>query len=62
MSLLNILKQKHKVECFTTPSHCQKFFILSKLRQFYKYDISETDTYNPQAALELAQKKSGKDL
>lgn len=58
MSLINILKKKSKVETFTTPSHSQKFFIFSKLRQFYKFDISETDVHNPQAALNLAQKKA----
>lgn len=60
MSLLNILKKKSKVGFFTTPSHSQNFFIFSKFRQFYKYDISETDAYNPQLALELAQKKASK--
>lgn len=60
MSLLNVLKKKNKVTLFTTPSHSQKFFILSKFRQFYKYDISETDAYNPQKALESAEKKAAK--
>lgn len=58
MSLISILKKKVKVDFFTTPSHSQNFFIFSKLRQFYKYDISETDAYNPQEALNLAQKKA----
>jgi len=58
MSLISILKKKNKIDCFTTPSHSQNFFIFSKLRQFYKYDISETDAYNPQEALLLAQKKA----
>lgn len=60
MSLINILKKKCKVEFFTTPSHAQKFFIFSKLKQFYKYDISETEAYNPQEALRLAEKKAAK--
>lgn len=58
MSLINLLKKKSKVETFTTPSHAQSFFIFSKLRQFYKYDISETDAHNPEEALEAAQKKA----
>lgn len=45
---------------FTTPSHGQKFFIFNKFRQFYKYDISETDVYNPQEALDEAQKRAAK--
>lgn len=60
MSLLNLLKKKLRVNLFTTPSHSQKFFIFSKLKQFYKYDISETDVHNPQAVLLLAQKKASK--
>jgi len=56
MSLVSILKKKTKVSLFTTPSHSQKFFIFCKLRNFYKYDISETDAHNPQEALENAQK------
>lgn len=58
MSLINILKKKNKVSLFTTPSHSQEFFIFSKLKQFYKYDISETDTHNPQDALKFAEKKA----
>lgn len=60
MSLLNLFCKKSKIECFTTPSHGSKFFILNKFKQFYKWDISETDCYNPQAALDLAQKKAAK--
>lgn len=60
MSLINILKKKSRIELFTTPSHSQKFFIFSKLRQFYKYDISETDAYNPQEALDLSEKFASK--
>ena len=55
MSLVNILKKKFKIDFFTTPSHSQKFFIFSKLKQFYKYDISETDAYKPQETLMVAQ-------
>ena len=58
MSLLNILKKRHHKDLFTTPSHSQKFFIFNKFAQFYKYDISETDTHNPELALSLAQKRA----
>lgn len=58
MSLIKILKKKNNFELFTTPSHAQKFFIFSKFKQFYKYDISETDAHNPELALDLAQKRA----
>jgi len=58
MSLINLFKKKSKISLFTTPSHSQKFFIFSKLRNFYKCDISETDAHNPQEALDAAQKKA----
>ena len=58
MSLMDILKRKSKINLFTTPSHAQHFFIFQKFRQWYKYDISETDAHNPQSALESAQKKA----
>lgn len=60
MSLINILKKKTKIDFFTTPSHSQKLFLFSKFKQFYKYDISETDAYNPQEALSLAEEKAAK--
>lgn len=60
MSLLEILRKNTKFSLFTTPSHSQKRFLLPKFRQFYKYDISETDIHNPQKALELAQKNAAK--
>ncbi len=60
MSLISLLKKKTRKTFFTTPSHGQKFFILNKFRQFYKYDISETDTHDPQVALEAAQKRAAK--
>lgn len=60
MSLINLLKKKNNIKFFTTPSHSQSFFIFSKFKQFYKYDISETDAYNPQEALDLAEKKAAK--
>ncbi|MBQ3310609.1 aminotransferase class I/II-fold pyridoxal phosphate-dependent enzyme [bacterium] len=58
MSIVNLFNKKHNIELFTTPSHAQRFFITSKFQQFYKYDISETDTHNPQEALEKAEKKA----
>ena len=60
MSLVNLLRKKNKKLLFSTPSHSQKFFIFHKFRQFYKYDISETDAYNPQTALRKAQEQEKK--
>lgn len=60
MSLISILKIKSKFSLFTTPSHSQSFFIFSKFKNFYKYDISETDVHNPQEALKKAQEKASK--
>lgn len=60
MSLINLLKKKCTRQLFTTPSHCGRFFVVSKFRQFYKYDISETDEYNPQEALDEAEKFASK--
>ena len=58
MSLIAALRKKCSKTLFTTPSHGQKFFIFNKLRNFYKYDISETDFYNPQEALLKAEKNA----
>lgn len=60
MNLVNLLKKKTNNQLFTTPSHGQKFFIFNKFRQFYKYDISETDTHNPTEALSKAQERAAK--
>lgn len=60
MSLVKLLRRKNKKLLFTTPSHSQKFFIFHKFRQFYKYDISETDAYDPQTALRKAQEQAAK--
>lgn len=60
MSLINTLRKRTTNVLFTTPSHAQKFFIFNKFRQFYKYDISETDTHNPVEALQKAQEKASK--
>ncbi len=56
MSLIKLFRKSYRTKCFTTPSHSQSFFITSKFEQFYKHDISETDTHNPQDALENAEK------
>lgn len=60
MSLINLLRKKTTNALFTTPSHGQKFFIFNKLRQFYRCDISETDTHNPVEGLLKAQEKACK--
>ena len=60
MSLITLLKKKNKKSLFTTPSHGQRFFIFNKFRQFYKYDISETDAHDPQKALFEAENKATK--
>lgn len=58
--MFNIFKSHKNITCFTTPSHSQNFFITSKFQQFYKFDISETDTHNPQKFLKEAQKNASK--
>ena len=60
MSLIKILRKTCRKALFTTPSHGQKYFIFNKFRNFYKYDISETDFYNPQEALEKAELQASK--
>lgn len=60
MSLIKLFRRKNNFELFTTPSHAQSLFLFSKFKQFYKYDISETDLYNPQEALMLAQENAAK--
>lgn len=60
MSLIQILRKKCAKTLFTTPSHAQKSFLFHKLRNFYKYDISETDIYNPQEALLKAEAQASK--
>ena len=58
MSLIGLFKKHHKKSLFTTPTHDRGFFVVHKFLQFYKYDISETDTHNPLDALEKAQEKA----
>lgn len=58
MSLIQLLRKQNRKYLFTTPSHGQKFFIFNKFRNFYKYDISETEVQDPQTALSLAQERA----
>lgn len=58
MSLINLLRKQNRKTLFTTPSHGQRFFIFNKFRNFYKYDISETDAHDPQRALLLAENRA----
>ena len=60
MSLIELLRKQNRKYLFTTPSHGQRFFIFNKFRNFYKYDISETDAQDPQTALLLAQERATK--
>ena len=60
MSIISILKRNNKKLLFTTPSHSGKLCIYHKFYQWYKSDISEVDAYNPQIALEKAEKKAAK--
>lgn len=60
MGLVNLLRKTCRKTLFTTPSHGQRFFIYHKLRNLYKYDISETDAYNPQEAFSKAQEAAAK--
>ena len=57
MMLLNsIFRKKTHNKLFTTPSHNRNFCITHKFYQFYKNDISETDTHNPLQALAESEK------
>lgn len=60
MSLIKTLQKTCRKTLFTTPSHGQHFFIFHKLRNFYKYDISETDIHDPQKALSQAEERAKK--
>ena len=60
MFFANLFRHKNNKLLFTTPSHSQKFCILNKFRQFYKFDISETEAHNPEIVLDLAQKRAAK--
>lgn len=41
---------------FTTPTHSQRFCVVNKFQQFYKYDISETECHDPEQALACSEK------
>lgn len=58
MGLLSLLRKKNRTSLFTTPSHDGKLCILHKFYQWYRADISEVDAYNPETALEEAEKKA----
>lgn len=58
MSIVSVLKKKLNKTFFTTPSHNGKSCIFHKFYQWYKNDISEVDAYNPQKALDTAEKKA----
>ena len=58
MSLIKLLRKQNRKYLFTTPSHNQKYFIFNKFRNFYKYDISETEAQDPQTALKHAEKRA----
>ncbi|MCQ2739123.1 MAG: aminotransferase class I/II-fold pyridoxal phosphate-dependent enzyme [bacterium] len=58
MSLSSLIKKKTNKTLFTTPSHSGRLCLYHKFLQWYKSDISETDTYNPQVALIEAEKKA----
>lgn len=60
MGLIKLFNRTYRNALFTTPSHSQRFFITSKFEQFYKYDISETDTHEPEDALLDAETQASK--
>lgn len=60
MSIISVLKKKHHNKLFTTPSHGGKFCLFHKFYQWYRCDISEVDTLNPQKGLIEAQNKAAK--
>lgn len=56
MLFKDLYKKKNTKLLFTTPSHAQRFCIFNKFRQFYKYDISETEAHCPEEVLLESQK------
>lgn len=58
MSLIKLLRKQNRKILFTTPSHNQGRGLFSKFSQIYKYDVSETNAYNPQEALKLVEKRA----
>lgn len=60
MLFRDLFRKKNRKLLFTTPSHSQKFFLFSKFRQFYKFDISETDAHCPEEVLTESQAMAAK--
>ena len=60
MSLKSLLRKKRDKLLFTTPSHSGRLFVFRKLRNLYRFDISETDCYSPQDVLAESQKWAAK--
>lgn len=58
MSLVSLLRKTNRKTLFTTPSHGGKISIMHKFYQWYRADISEVDAYNPEEALEKAEKQA----
>ena len=58
MSLVSLLKMKNNKTLFTTPSHSGNLCIYHKFYQWYRRDISEVDSLNPQKELKQAEKKA----
>ncbi len=58
MSLVALLKRKNNKTLFTTPSHGGHLCLFHKFYNWYRNDISETDAYNPQEALDKAEKRT----
>lgn len=58
--MVSLLKKSFRKSLFTTPSHSQEYFIFHKLKNLYKYDISETECQNPEQALVDAELEATK--
>lgn len=58
MSIINILRKTNNKALYTTPSHGGELCIMHKFYQWYRNDISETYAYNPQQALNKAEKRA----
>lgn len=56
--MIKTLKKNIRKKLFTTPSHSQKFSIFSKLKNFYKYDISELEVYDIENAFKKSEQKA----
>jgi len=58
MSLISILRKSNNKTLFTTPSHNGNLCIFHKFYQWYKNDISEVDSLNPQDALKISEQNA----